>query len=342
MHVKPVALSSRKNERGQALAFFGIGMLAFVALAVIGVDVGRLAFTAAEVQSIADAAATAGAGALADLRPDPLGDATKVVGQNYVDARTGTVGGNTTDVIKSITPGVWDFTARTFTASSWTDPTANAVRARGVATVENLVAAAIGVVTSDVERQATAVAGGACTEVGALPIAIEQDAIQQFLDAPDCRNIPVTRLYQVPFDNSCWTSLSSAATNTTSVQNHIPAACQGSGNGNVGGGQTAVVSVGQSIDLSNGQLASSLGVIAGCLTANPPQSEFIVPVVGDGQCGSHASNIVSFARIIIDHVQSTGSASTKGVYIKGVCREELTGTNPGCNTAGENAVAIVK
>jgi hypothetical protein len=224
--------------------------------------------------------------------------------------------------------------------SNWADPNANAVRARGVARVDNLVAAAIGFATSDVERQATAVAGGACTEIAALPIAIEQDAIQQFMDAPDCRNIAPTRLYQVPTDNSCWTSLGSSNTDTTSVQSHVPSACQGNGNGNVGGGQTATVTIGQSIDLNNGQLNSSLGVIKGCLNANPPMNEFVVPVVGDGQCGSHAANIVSFARIIIDHVNDTGA--NKGVFIKGVCREELTGTNPGCNTGGENAVAIVK
>ena len=339
MHVKPVALSSRKSERGQALAFFGIGMLAFVALAVIGVDVGRLAFTAAEVQSIADAAATAGAGSLADHNPDPLGDATKVVQQNYVDARMGSVGSATTDVIKSITPGVWDFTAQTFTPSSWTDPNTNAVRALGIATVDNLVAAAIGVMTSDVERLATAAAGGACTEVTALPIAIEQDAIQQFLDAPDCRSIPVTALFQTPGDNSCFTSLSTASSSASEERAHIPAACQGPGGG--GGGQTATLSVGDPIALNNGQDNVVLKTIDGCLSADPRLDEFVVPVIGAGACcGGCTKNVVTFARIIIDHVETTGS--NKGVYIRGVCREKNTGTNPGCNTAGENAVAIVK
>jgi hypothetical protein len=342
MHVKPVALSSRTRQRGQALAFFGIGMLAFVALAVIGVDVGRLAFTAAEVQSIADAAATAGAGALADHRPNPLGDATSVVGQNYVDARTGTVGGATTDVIKSITPGVWDSTSQTFAASSWTDPNANAVRARGVATVDNLVAAAIGVMTSDVERQATAVAGGACTEVAALPIAIEQDAIQQFLDSPDCRSIPETQLFQVPGDNSCFTSLSQSAASAAEERAHIPAACQGPG-GNTGGGQTATLSIGDPIRLNNGSDGSVLKTFEGCLSADPQLREFVVPVIAANSCcGGCSQNVVSFARIIISEVRQTGPAAQKGVYITGVCREALTGTNPGCNTAGENAVAIVK
>ena len=46
------------------------------------------------------------------------------------------------------------------------------------------------------------------------------------------------------------------------------------------------------------------------------------------------------ARIWIDSVQDT--TSDKYVRVMGVCREDVTGSNPGCNTGGENAVAIVK
>jgi hypothetical protein len=324
------------------LAFIGIGMMAFVAMAVIGVDVARLAFTAAEVQSIADATATAGAMGLAMRSADPLAEATAVTQANYVDARMGTVGTGPTDVIKSITPGIWDFGAKSFTATAWTDPAANAVRARGVATVDNLVAAAIGFAQSDVERQATAAAGGACTEIGSLPIAIEQDAVQQFMDSPDCRSIPETRLFQVPTDNSCFTSLSTAAASASTEKSLIPAACAGQG-GAVGGGQTAAVSIGDSIALNNGSDTIVLKTLEACLSASPPLTEFVVPVIAaDSCCGGCTQPVVSFARIIIDHVNATGAAAQKGVYIKGVCREQLTGTNPGCNTGGENAMAIMQ
>ena len=335
--------SRRRDQRGQALAFIGIGMMAFIALAVVGIDVARLAFTAAEVQSIADAAATAGAGALASHDPNPLSVATSVVQANYVDARTGSVGTGSTDVIKSITPGIFDFTSKSFTASSWTDPTINAVKARGVATVDNLVAAAIGVVQSDVERQAIAAAGGACTEVASLPIAIELDAVQQFLDAPDCTTIPQTQLFQVPGDNSCFTSLSTGPASADVERAHIPAACVGQG-GAVGGGQTATVSIGDPITLNNGSDGTVLKTIDACKDASPPLTEFVVPVIPAGSCGGGGGtqNIVSFARIIIDHVQQTGAAAQKGVYITSICREQLTGSNPGCLTGGENAMAIIQ
>jgi hypothetical protein len=346
MTQKAAVPSHRRSERGQALALIGIAMIFLTGFAVLGVDAARLSYTAAEVQSIADAAATAAVGALGAHRPDPVADATAVVARNYVDAKYGTVGSAVTDVIKSITPGIWDFNAAPntdpFTPTVWTDPNANAARAVGIARVNNLVAAMVGMRQSDVERWGTAATGGACSEQAALPIAIEQDAVQPFLDAADCRSIPVTRLFQVPVDNSCWTSLSTTdSTSATTVQDHIPTGCQGNGQ-SAGGGQTATVSIGQTIDVSNGQIASVLQVIEGCLSANPPLTEFVVPVIGDNACSGHSAAVTSFARIIIDHVQSTGAATEKGVYIKGVCREEASGGNPGCITGGENAIAVVR
>jgi hypothetical protein len=334
MNTLLVPPTQRDRERGQALAFVGIAMIMLVALAVIGVDVGRLAFTAAETQSIADAAATAAAGAIGAHESDPLAVATAVVQQNYVDARSGSVGSGATDVVKSITPGVWDFETRTFKASTWNDPLVNAARARAVATVDNLLAAMIGFVQSDVERQATAAAGGACTETLAFPVAIEKDAIQQYLDSTDCRNIDPTRLFQVPVDNSCFTSLSGDSASADNEKDLVPKC--GSGGG---GGRTQTVSIDDSINLDNGQQTTVLQAIEDCVKAG--QNEFVVPVVADGGCGPHAADVIAFARIIIDHVQSTGAASLKGIYIKGVCRETVSGTNPGCLTGGENAMAIV-
>ncbi len=55
-----------KNERGMALAFTAVALAAFLALVVVGVDLSRLAFTATEVQTVADIAATAGARRLYD------------------------------------------------------------------------------------------------------------------------------------------------------------------------------------------------------------------------------------------------------------------------------------
>ncbi len=343
MHGTPV---HRRRERGQALAWVGITLLTLTAFAVIGVDVGRLAFTAAEVQSIADATATAGAVALGNKEASPAAAATSVAQQNYVDAKYGTVGGAVTDVIKSITPGVWNFNAAwdtdPFVASTWGDPNANAVRVVARAQVENMVAPVFGVLHSDVERQSTAAVGGACTEVATLPIAIEHDVVQQFIQAPDCRNIPVTRLFQVPLDNSCFTSLTTASASASSEKAHIPTQCDGQGS-NDGGGQSETITIGDQISLNTGQDDSVLKTFQGCLDASPPLNEFVIPVIPDNSCcGGCTQPVVSFARIIIDHVVATGQASSKGVFVKGLCEEQLTGTNPGCSTGGENAMSMVR
>ena len=338
---KPAVPSRRTKQRGIALAYFGIMLLMFVSFAVIGIDVGRLAFTASEVQSMADAAALGAIGAHGAGVADPTTQTRTLVGENTIDARAGNISNSTTAGIKTLTPGIYDFATKSFTASAWTDPTVNAARALGSGTVTNFLAAAIGVLDSTVERQATAAIGGACNEEGALPIAIEQDAIQAFLNSADCRNIPVTRLFQVPKDNSCFTSLSTASAGSSTERGHVPNTC--CKNNTCGGGETESLNIGDPISVNNGQDATVLQVIAGCLTLNPPLNEFVVPVIADGGCsGPGTKNVVSFARIIIDHVQTTGAATLKGVYIKGVCREEVSGSEPGCKTAGENAIALVQ
>ncbi len=55
----------RTNQRGQALAYFGIFGLVFFSLAAVAVDVGRHVFVGREAQAVADAAALAGTEALA-------------------------------------------------------------------------------------------------------------------------------------------------------------------------------------------------------------------------------------------------------------------------------------
>src|SRR6185295_11349658 len=48
----------RSRQRGAILAFTGIALLTLIGMTVVGVDLGRLAFTATEVQTVAEAAAT--------------------------------------------------------------------------------------------------------------------------------------------------------------------------------------------------------------------------------------------------------------------------------------------
>jgi Flp pilus assembly protein TadG len=337
----PAVPTRRRSERGIALAYFGIIMIMLIGFVVIGVDVARLAFTASEVQSIADSAALAAIGDYAANKADPTAHTKTIVADNTVDGRAGTIASGTTAGIELLEAGTYDWNTKAFAVGTWGTAGINAARAHGKGTVTNLVAAAIGVVNSSVHRQAIAAVGGACNEVAALPIAIEQQAIQQYINSPDCENIPVTRLFQVPTDNSCFTSLSTAAAGSSSESAHVPAACC-KGN-KCGGGQTASLNIGDPIALNNGQDATVLQIIAGCATANPPLTQFVVPVVPNNSCaGGKTQNVQLFARIIIDHVVTTGAASKKGVYIKGVCLDQVSGNDPGCLSAGEQAMALVQ
>src|SRR5262244_4543937 len=62
----PAVRKSRENQRGIALPYVGICLLAFLAFTVIAIDLGRQAHTATEAQNVADAAANAGAWAIHD------------------------------------------------------------------------------------------------------------------------------------------------------------------------------------------------------------------------------------------------------------------------------------
>lgn len=58
-------IEARKNEKGFSLVFVGCGMLAFVAVSMLAIDIGMLMTSRNQAQNSADAAALAGATALA-------------------------------------------------------------------------------------------------------------------------------------------------------------------------------------------------------------------------------------------------------------------------------------
>ena len=69
------------REHGQVLALAAAGMVVFCALVGMSIDIGRLAFTATDVQKIADAAALAGARDLPNTTT-ATGSATNYAAQN--------------------------------------------------------------------------------------------------------------------------------------------------------------------------------------------------------------------------------------------------------------------
>ena len=118
-----------------------MAMTAFIALAVVGIDLGRLAFTATEVQTVADIAATAGAHTLMNNTYNGgtrawVGDAQTTVASagNKMDGDVATIAAS------DVQQGVYDFQTHNF---NQTNTNANAVKATGRKTVTNFLAAAI-------------------------------------------------------------------------------------------------------------------------------------------------------------------------------------------------------
>src|SRR5262245_22083282 len=85
------------RERGGYLAFTGMALLTLIRMTVVGVDLGRLAFTATEVQTVAEVAATGYAHAWLKGISSPSGgdpgdsacaaDALGVVDANRIDGK---------------------------------------------------------------------------------------------------------------------------------------------------------------------------------------------------------------------------------------------------------------
>ena len=116
------------------LAFTGIALLTLVGMTVVGVDLGRLAFTATEVQAVAEVAATGYAHAwikgTTTNGTDP-GDGTcqtealTVVDANRIDGKVANAGN-----IESYERGFYDYdTSGPFTTAVPNGESSNAVRA---------------------------------------------------------------------------------------------------------------------------------------------------------------------------------------------------------------------
>ena len=260
--------------------------MAFVALAAIGIDLGRLAFTTNETQLVADAAALAGARALADGAP-VAGMAHAVAAENTLD------GDAAAPADVNVEVGAYDGSG--FVP---TDVSPNAVRATVGTVVDNIVAGAIGYPQSTVEREAIAAASTLSAGRPTLPLSISDCNFP-----PDCQDAScLPTLHQTPSttDNSAWTGFFGNADNGTMTA-YLPATC-GSG--------TAVpeVRVGDHVSLNNGQLTNLLNAVE-CVVCRLDQREFLVPVIqhcnqnftsaSPPPSGNHGT-VVGFASIAID------------------------------------------
>jgi hypothetical protein len=323
----------RQRQRGAALATVGVTMMVILGMAVLGVDVGRLALTAGETQVAVDVASVAYARRM--LRneidggfEDPHSYANGVLKENWIDGREATMA----NVEYAV--GRFDFESRVFRPGGFP---ANAVRAEGRADVDNIVAGIFGDPTSSVNRFAVAAYGGASSVQPTLPIALGDCYFKKFQRSDDCSDLPV--LQQVPDneDNSCWTSLSAYAASASEATSMLPEQC--CSGGNCGGGDLPPpLAVGDDIDVLNGQANTLMRVLADCVRQG--LTEFVIPIVECGKC-NQAMEVVGFATIDIADVRTQGGR--KGIELASICNSDVSGMGGGTNgNFGTMTVSLVQ
>jgi Flp pilus assembly protein TadG len=317
---------ARKSERGAILVATVLALPALFALAAVGVDTGRIAFTATEVQNVADAAATAGAQALLEggTASTARAHAQTVAGQNAVD------GSGATIQPAEIEVGQYNYQTNTFVNGA-TPP--SAVRATPTATVQNLFVGILGSSFANTTVTKTATAGftGLGEAAATLPLALGDCHFPELSSCfQDASCLP--KLTQVPStdDNTGWTSFLEGPASGNNITDYMPSAC--------GGTQTPpVVRVGDSINLNNGQgNGQALKGVEDCVEKQGI-TKFLVPIVSCGGNFNQSGTVTGFATIIVDSVES--QASPKGLTLH-VIFEEVQGT-PGGGAYGTGEMRLL-
>ena len=307
------------NERGAILAFAAIAMVAFLSFAVVGVDLARVAFTATEAQTAADAAATAGVNAL--IRDgDVVAQAQSVALQNTIDGLPASLAADAIEL------GHYEFATHSFIAGLTPH---NAVRATAQTTISNFVAAVLGNPSTVVTKAAIAAAGGVGADHPVLPIVVGECHFDDFQDSMSCADLPSLRQVPNTSQNSGWTSLSANPASTTAVRDYLPNSCGGLGL------PSPMLRTGDYINVTGGQNATVLKVIDDCVRQG--KRAYVIPVVPCGQY-NQAMRVQGFATIHIDSVKATGN--NKGLNLTAICRTD-TGPVTG-ESFGTTSVAMVR
>ena len=313
--------TERPRERGAALVAVGLTMMAFLALAVVGVDLGRLALTATEVQAAADVAATAGVrtlllNSITGAADNATTAAQLAVAQNRVDGQVASIAAG------NVIIGSFDFTSGAFLAGG---VPANAVRADANATVQNLLAGILGDPTTTVQKTATAAFAGISSGAPVLPLAVGDCHFAAYQGSGSCSDLPSLTQAPSASDNTCWTSLGPDPAGADQAGSYLPPTC--CHGGNCGGGVAAPqVTTGSSINIMNGQADVLLKIIADCVADGITQ--FTVPVIGCNNC-TGAMTVKGFATIEISSVDVT--SNPKGINLTSICEADNPGAAGGGN-----------
>jgi hypothetical protein len=194
-----------------------------------------------------------------------------------------------------------------------------------------------GTASSSVERLAVAAFGGAGEARPTLPVALGDCYFKRFERSDNCSDLP--KLTQVPdgSDNSCWTSLRPAGASASEVIGMLPSDCCHGGKCG-GGAASPFVSVGDQINVVNGQATTILQILSDCVAKG--HDEYVIPIVECGKCNQLAP-VVGFATLRLTSV--TDSGKYKGIGVDALCRSESEGGAPGGGgNYGLKTLALVK
>jgi hypothetical protein len=350
-------MTRRKNQEGFALATVALWAIGLVALAAIAVDVSRLAYTATEVQAVADVAATSGAKAAAK-NGDPVGDAKAAAARNRADGALFDVDGQPTLYGLEAVAGKYDPAATPSFVPS--DPPWNAVRATATAkqvafvfggffsALGNLVNGGNAPLSTStpITKTATAVCAPPSGLPPDLPITVCPDGnvdLHIFQPGEACdpaRLGTISPLNPLPntTQDACWTDLGTGFGNPSNndLLHLFPPDCGGTGT-------PPTVADAQVINLNNGSHNGLFNDLVACVNAAPYNGtrNFTIPVIDCGPCANRAAPVRGFVTIQIKAADIKTNAGNVGTFGScnvpcpaGGCPQGIYCAKQVCNASG--------
>lgn len=312
-----------RDEKGIAVPFLASALVAIMALTAVGVETGRLATVATEVQAAADIAATAAARQLFDDPSEqhgtPRSQAEEVLNDNFIDGNV--VSGSYLTKLE-----IGNYTAEAGFVANLAP--LNAVRSQVDYTVDNIMLATLGMPTSQLTKVAIAAFAPATGGKPTIPLAIGECLLNSGCLEDSCQ--PTVTQVPSPEDNSAWTGFFGSHS-TSTINTLFPAECDGDPS------QIPVVQVGDFINLIDGQSVPLLRQVECMLDAG--LTEVLVPVISCDTQLNQAREVVGFARFEILSVRTSGG--NKGIDVRGVV-SATDGPGGDAETFGAGAITMVQ
>jgi Flp pilus assembly protein TadG len=311
-----------KSEKGIALPLVAVALWVILGMTGLGVETGRLALVATEVQNAADVAARAAAFeyVTGDGATTPRQAAEAVIAANAIDDQTSISAASLT----VLDMGNWTSEGGFVTNL---EPI-NAARAEVQHTADSIIMSWLGYPSSVVTKDAIAGFSPASGGRPTIPIAVGECLLDEDCNEDDCQ----PTLYQVPDpeDNSAWTGFFEQAS-TSQIGAYFPEECPPNG------GETQVapwINLHDEILLNNGQDVPLLRQVE-CMLENG-LTEVLVPVVSCDTTLNQGREVLGFATFEITAVRTTGN--NKGIDIQGLTSAH---NDPGGGTTSYGSGTIV-